>query len=106
MIGVMSFSNTTQSNTTKVKDGSKSTTIPRLLFECKICDLRVCSQIDLNAHLNGKKHKENSFCKHCDLKYTSKVMKNSHLSGKKHQDKIKAMDDNNLTTLHPLFSHD
>ena len=62
-------------------------------YHCKLCNVQRASQVDLNFHRAGKKHKENKLlrfdCDLCNVKITSKISLNAHRVGKKHKRNMK-----------------
>ena len=62
-------------------------------FYCKLCNVQSTSQVDLDNHRAGKKHKENKLsrfdCDLCNVKCTSQISLNAHRAGKRHKINIK-----------------
>ena len=62
-------------------------------FYCKLCNVHCTSQVDLNNHKAGKKHRENKLsrfdCNLCNVKSSSQISLNAHRAGKQHKINMK-----------------
>ena len=55
-------------------------------YYCKLCNVQMYNQVDLNNHRAGKKHKFSRFnCDLCNVKNTSQISLNAHRAGKQHK---------------------
>ena len=77
-----------------------------LQFYCKLCNVQSTSQVALNIHRAGKKHRENKLsrfdCDLCNVKSSSQVSLNMHRAGKKHKINMKITSKNFSTKILPM----
>ncbi|PHU10300.1 hypothetical protein BC332_22160 [Capsicum chinense] len=77
----------------KLPDTSSSS-LPLLhnRWTCEICEVRVSSELTLQSHIRGKRHRAEArlWCDFCNLRVSGEIDMIAHLNGKRHLAKLQA----------------
>ncbi|KAM3377461.1 HVA22-like protein c [Capsicum galapagoense] len=77
----------------KLPDTSSSS-LPLLhnRWTCEICEVRVSSELTLQSHIRGKRHRAEAklWCDFCNLRVSGEIDMIAHLKGKRHLAKVQA----------------
>ncbi|PHT41671.1 hypothetical protein CQW23_20525 [Capsicum baccatum] len=59
-------------------------------WTCEMCEVRVSSELTLQSHLRGKRHRAEAklWCDFCNLRVSGEIDMIAHLKGKRHLAKL------------------